>query len=161
MKKLISLFPSIESTTTGFHLRLPSFRRHRRNSSHPNFSFHTAGSEASNKNEPSSKCNATRSPTNTTTPIHKKISSIFRAPAHFGTPTKQRHHFKDAIHHFRTAKLEESQDPGDLLHQYQFFSLGCCARIDSCQELRRILTLKPHNTEATNYKLSYKVEPEQ
>ena len=55
--------------------------------------------------------------------------------------------------------MEGSLEPGDLLHQYQFLSLGCCAQISSCPVLRKVLTQQSHNTEVANYKLSFQLEP--
>ena len=55
---------------------------------------------------------------------------------------------------------EESLSPQDLLHQYQFLSLGCCYSIESKPLIYEIITSGQHNSEALNYKLSYTVEPD-
>ena len=53
---------------------------------------------------------------------------------------------------------------GDLvmhLHKMQLDSLGCCTGVESRAAIREIIKTAKHNTEAENYKLSFKREPAQ
>ena len=161
--------------TEGSHSRfphLPTFRQHRRNSSHPNFSFLKKGGDNSGPT-PNHTSSTTTSPTPKTPPhplppsssgsLRKMVPSFLRAvsPRLTSSPSllRKRQRNTDSLPRLQATQLEGSAEPGDLLHQYQFQSLGCCAHLQSYGLLRKVLSEHPHNTEAINYKLSYQREP--
>ena len=169
----ISLPHAASTANSQFNFHLPTFKRqHRRNSSHPNFSFHkninrnNHDDDKNNKNSHENSKNTHTNNNNNNTSntgknadsaglhLHQKITSFIQELGGASTARRRQHHL-DSLPRLQAAKVERSTDPGDLLHMYQFLSLGCCAKIQSCPRVRRVLAEKPHNSEATNYKLSY------
>lgn len=139
---------------------LPSFRTHRRNSSDPNFFLNNNPQ----KIRGNGKLIHTTPPSNTSD--YKFSSPLIHAVTHKSPPKHLSFQLQRrgqptnlARRNLWPTKEKCLMQPQELLHQYQFLSLGCCYLIESRPQIREVLTSCLHNSEAVNYKLSYMREP--